>query len=69
MKNPREMMADEIRRMVRKFRAHPWDINCGRCDEFADAVAARVPGAVAYDLGTEDTVLFWAHTCIKFDGL
>jgi hypothetical protein len=22
-------MADEIRRMVRKFRQHPWDINCG----------------------------------------
>lgn len=26
---------------------HPWDINNGRCEEFAEAVAARVPGAEA----------------------
>jgi hypothetical protein len=25
----------------------PWDINNGRCEEFAESVAARVPGATA----------------------
>lgn len=25
----------------------PWDINNGRCEEFAETVAARVPGAAA----------------------
>lgn len=26
---------------------HPWDINNGMCEEFAETVAARVPGAEA----------------------
>ncbi len=26
-----------------------WDINCGGCEDFANAVAGRIPGAVAVD--------------------
>jgi hypothetical protein len=56
-------MADEIRKVVRKFHQHPWDINCGRCDEFADEIVARIPGALAIALGDD-----WAHICIRFNG-
>jgi hypothetical protein len=64
----RELMSKIIRKTVRKFRKHPWDINCGLCGEFADEVEKQVPRAYAYELGTEDTVLFWSHVCIKFEG-
>jgi hypothetical protein len=31
----------------RRHDATTWDINCGYCEDFADAVAAQVPGAEA----------------------
>lgn len=32
----REKAVKEIRRLVKEFDDHPWDINNGRCDDFAD---------------------------------
>lgn len=34
----RQKVADHIRRLVKKFNKHPWDINCGECDDFSDAL-------------------------------
>ena len=35
-KEERDFAADCIRRIVSQMGKHPWDINCGECDEFSD---------------------------------
>lgn len=57
-------MADVIRALVAEWREHPWDINNGRCDEFAAEIARRVPGAVVWDLPEE-----WTHVVIRYAGV
>lgn len=32
----RQKVADAIRKLVKKARKHPWDINCGDCEDFSD---------------------------------
>ena len=43
-------IAKAIRQVVTEFAEHPYDINDGRCDEFADRVCELVPDAKAVDL-------------------
>ncbi len=62
-KKNQTLISQVIRQVVKEFGEHPYDINDGRCDEFADAVIARVPGATFRDLG-----LGWGHCVIEFDG-
>ncbi len=62
-KNNKTLLSQVIRQVVKEFSEHPYDINDGRCDEFAEVVIERVPGAVFRDLGLE-----WGHCVIEFDG-
>jgi hypothetical protein len=32
----RNDIAIHIRKLVKKYRKHPWDINCGQCEDFAE---------------------------------
>jgi len=56
-------LAQAIRQVVAEFGEHPFDINDGRCDEFADRVCELVPDAGVWDLGIEH-----GHVCIKWNG-
>lgn len=60
----RERAAHEIRRLVRRYNKHPYDINNGDCADFADELAAALgDGAEAIDLPEE-----WAHSCVRYQG-
>lgn len=59
----RERAAHAIRALVRKYEAHPWDINNGDCEEFAhDLMEALGPDAQWADCGDA------RHSCVKFHG-
>lgn len=34
----RSAVAEHIRTLVKRFDKHPWDINCGECEDFSDAL-------------------------------
>lgn len=60
----RDRMGAAIRALVAEYAKHPWDINNGQCDEFAEEIARRIPGATAYALAFK-----WGHTVIRYEGL
>lgn len=62
----REHIAAIIFRLVEDFQDHPWNINNGKCDEFADALHYRIQNEINLDaefvfLGEEGI----PHFCIK----
>lgn len=45
----RNTIAGHVRALVKKFDKHPWDINCGECEDFSDALMALLgPGAESF---------------------
>ena len=64
-----------IRQVVREFDQHPYDINNGNCEEFAERVCELVPGAEKLwgeqcpDALPAKTYDGDAHAFIVFDGV
>lgn len=71
----RERAANFIRQLVKDFDEHPWDINCGRGEEFAKELAELLgPDAEAicvedldqeYNPDVDDGI---NHSIVVFDG-
>jgi len=74
----RTAIGEVIRAEVAAYRKHPYDINCGECEEFAEDVIARLGGyregltETSFDietLGESDVIDLPGHIWIKCDGL
>ena len=69
----RERMAEAIKTLVVEYETHPYDINCGMCEDFADDIEKRVPGAEVF-WGEQLREMFTAkhdpecHCFIRYDG-
>ncbi|HET9061728.1 MAG TPA: hypothetical protein VFO62_00430 [Candidatus Binatia bacterium] len=66
----RERAAHAVRRLVREFGSHPWDINNGECEEFADALADALGDdndeAVVVDCASDDWSIDYHHQCVRY---
>lgn len=70
----RETMAAAIKQLVVEYETHPYDINCGMCEDFADDIEKLVPGAEVLwgeqlpDLLPVAIYDAEAHCFIRFEG-
>lgn len=60
----RNHAAREVRQLVTEYDDHPFDINNGQCEEFANDLIKRInDGAEVVDLGLD-----FGHFCVKYNG-
>lgn len=57
----------EIKSLVAKWNMSPEDINNGYCEEFADQIESRVPGATGVDSGIDSD--YGGHVFIQYGDL